>query len=356
MAKRGIGLDIGTSAVKLVEVEGTPQSVRISRFGTAPLPEGSLNSGVVANIAEVSMAIREIFQKNKVTAKNVAVAIAGQAVIVRNIKMPVMPQEELDGAVRWEAEKYLPFPAEEIILDYQVINRDEAQQELEIMLVCAHNSIINSHLETLKESDLQPVAIDIQPFALMRAVGLENSANRNSIALLDIGAGTSDLTIIKNGVPRFTRIIPLAGQRLTEGVQKNLEVSFAEAEQLKIKHSDALLELAQYSTDSPAFKVNFAIQESLRELVMELRRSFDYYQMQQRNEEISQLIIAGGGAKMKNLISFLNKELGVPVVAAQAANNPATANQNTQAQINEALPMLMVAYGLALREVIPDAS
>lgn len=356
MAKCGIGLDIGTSAVKIVEVEGGPRSIKINRFGIIPLPVGSLSGGVVTNIDEVSRAIVGLFQSSKITRKQVLVAIAGQAVIVRNIKMPSISKDELKDAVRWEAEKYIPFPVDEVTMDYQVIKQAQEQNELEIMLVCAHNDIIKSHLGTLKDANIQPLAIDIQPFALMRSVGLENSVNNSSIALLDIGAGTTDLTIVKSGIPRFTRIIPLAGLRLTENLAKSLGVSFAEAEQMKITYSDALFDPTQYPRESSENKVNFSISESLRELVLELRRSFDYYQLQQRNEEISQLIIAGGGGKMKNLISFLNKELGIPVVAAQAANEFSSSNKNVQAQLNEQLPMLMVAYGLALREVIPDAN
>lgn len=355
MAKCGIGLDIGTSSVKLVEVEGDRRSIRINRFGMVPLNEGALSGGVVTSISEVSQAITNLLRSSKVTSKRALVAIAGQAVIVRNLKMPLMPKEEIESAVRWEAEKYIPFPVEEVTMDFQVIKQDDEQKELEIMLVCAHNDIIKSHLGTLKDAGVQPVVIDIQPFALMRSVGLENSINNNnSIALLDIGAGTTDLTIVKSGIPRFTRIIPLAGLRLTENLSKSLNISFTEAEQMKLNFSDALFDPSQHANDSSEYKVNFSIQESLRELVLELRRSFDYYQLQQRNEEISQLIIAGGGAKMKNLIPFLNKELGITVVAAQAANEISSQNKNIQAQLNDQLPMLMVAYGLALREVIPE--
>ena len=360
MARRGVGLDIGTSAVKIVEIEGTPQSVRVTRLGSMPLPEGALNAGVITNISEVSGAIAALLRKTKISSKKVLVAIAGQAVIVRNIKMPIMSKEELDSAIRWEAEKYLPFPNEEIVLDYQLVNRDEEHNELEILLVCAHNSIINSHLETLKEVGLQPIAIDIQPFALMRATGLENttnSSNRNNIALLDIGAGTTDLTIVKNGVPRFTRIIPSAGQALTESISRNMQISFAEAEQMKITYSDALFDdSALESSDGPEAKVNFAAQEILRELVLEVRRSFDYYQLQQRREEISQLIVAGGGATMKNLFPFFNQELGITVTAGRAVQDFSVKRSRDSDTSNEILPMFMVAYGLALREVIPDAS
>jgi type IV pilus assembly protein PilM len=350
LAKVGVGLDIGTSSIKIIELEGG-NPIRLNRFGRIPLPEGALVGGVVKDSAAVSQAITDAFKTLQIKHKQVQVAIAGQAVVVRNIKMPLMEPAEVKNALRWEAERYIPFPVDECSMDFVIINRDEAQQEIEVMLVCAHNDIIDSHLEVLRQAGLQPLAIDIQPFALIRALGLEDTQkNSNNVAVLDIGAGSADLSIFKAGISRFTRILPLAGNRFTENVMKVMGTAFAEAEQLKIKYTDAMLDLSAVAPDSPEYKVNYAMQSALRELVAELTRSLDYFYVQQRDEPINQLVLSGGGAKINNLIPFLQQELEIKVASSLKAWEIECRN-NTPAEFEAVKPIMLVALGLALREV-----
>jgi type IV pilus assembly protein PilM len=350
LTKVGVGLDIGTSAIKIIELEsGDP--LRLRRFGTIPLPEGALVGGVVKDQAIVSRTITEAFTKFGIRHRRVQVAIAGQAVVVRNIKMPLMEETEVQNALRWEAERYIPFPVEQCIMDYVIINRDDVQQEMEVMLVCAHNDIIDSHLEVLRQAGLQPMAIDIQAFALSRALGLEDAEkNRKNVAVLDIGAGSVDLSIFKDGISRFTRILPLGGNSFTENVMKVLGGSFGEAERWKVKYTDALADLSAIDPDSPEYKVNYAIQGVLRELVAELVRSLDYFHLQQRDDDLDQLVLSGGGARIVNLIPFLQRELEIKVSSSLDAW-PIEYGQNTPAEFEAVKPIMLVALGLALREV-----
>jgi type IV pilus assembly protein PilM len=351
LARVGVGLDIGTSSIKIIELEGGAP-IRLSRFGRIPLPEGALVGGVVKDSDAVSRSITEAFQALQIKHKQVQVAIAGQAVVVRNIKIPEMAEAEIGAALRWEAERYVPFPVEQCTMDFAILGRDTAQRELEVMLVCAHNDIINSHLEVLQKAGLQPMAVDIQPFALNRALGLEDSQkNRKNVAVLDIGAGSADLSIFKDGISRFTRILPLAGNRFTEDVMKVTGVSFAEAEQLKLQYTDALLDLSLVGPDSLEYKVNFAMQSVLRELVTELTRSLDYFYLQQRDEEIAWLALCGGGAKIKNLIPYLQQELEIRVSASLDAWQ-IVCSERQSAEFEAVKPIMLVALGLALREVI----
>jgi len=353
LAKVGVGLDIGTSSIKVVELEaGKP--IRVNRFGRILLSEDALVGGVIKNREMVSKAIVELLQKTKIKHKKLQAAIAGQSVIVRMVKMPLMSEEELANAIRWEAERYIPFSIDEVCLDFVIISKDTQQQEMEVMLVCAHNDIIYSHYYALKEAGIQPLAIDIQPFALMRSLGLTRPGDSESVAVIDLGAGTTDMTITKDGISRFTRIIPLAGNRFTENISQRLGVDFARAEELKIQMADALFNLNDYNPDSLEYQVNFVVQETLQELTLEIRRSFDYYQLQQRNEPITKLILAGGGSKLKNLIPFLNQEFGMEITLAQEAQEITLADKKLQNEFDELKPILMVAYGLALREVIEE--
>lgn len=352
MAKIGVGLDIGTSSVKIVELE-RGKKITVSRFGIWPLPDGALNGGVVANGVAVGAAIKELLRLLKVRQKNVIVAIAGQAVIVRHIKMPYMSREEAANAIRWEAERYIPFSIEEVDLDFQVIEADQEQNEIEVMLVCAHKDILNSHLLTLREAGLQPLAVDLQPFALMRALGLESPKDDGNVALVDIGAGTTDLTVLKAGIPRFTRIIPIAGNHLTNSIRNQLGLDYETAEKAKIADGDAFFNFGNSAPETREYKVNYALQAGLKELGLELRRSLDYYKLQQRDDEVKNVQISGGGSKLKNLIPFLQNELGLPtrnVACDEALDCP----EKTKAEFNDAFPVLTVAIGLALREVTEE--
>jgi type IV pilus assembly protein PilM len=350
LARVGVGLDIGTSSIKIVELEaGNP--IRLNHFGRMPLPEGALAGGVVKDSAAVSGAIKDGFAALGIRHKRVQVAIAGQAVVVRNIKIPLMEAAEVQNALHWEAERYIPFPVDECTMDFIIIDRDEAQQELEVMLVCAHKNIIDSHLEVLRQAGLQPLAIDIQPFALSRALGLEDTErNDRNVAVLDIGAGTADLAIFRSGLSRFTRILPPGANGFTENIMKVMGSRFAEAEQFKMKYTDAMLDLNTVAPKSPEYQVNFAVQGALRELVAELIRSVDYFQLQQREAHLEQLILCGGGAKITNLIPFLQQELGIKV-AVSLNDRPFECGKQSLAEFETIKPIMLVALGLALREV-----
>src|SRR5690554_303890 len=148
MAKVGVGLDIGTGGVKAVRVSGN-KTLQVNRFAAVPLDEGALDAGVVADRKAVAAAVREVLRAGRIKQKKVVVAIAGQAVVVRHLKMPLMEDEEAAGAVRWEAERYIPYPVDEVMLDFEIISRDPNEGEMEVLLACAHNDIIHSHLDVL---------------------------------------------------------------------------------------------------------------------------------------------------------------------------------------------------------------
>ncbi|NLY89020.1 MAG: type IV pilus assembly protein PilM, partial [Firmicutes bacterium] len=174
MAKVGVGLDIGTRGVKVVRVSGD-STFRVNRFAAVPLDEGAIDAGVVADRKAVAAAIREVLRAGRIRQKRVVVAIAGQDVVVRHLKMPLMEDEEAANAIRWEAERYIPYPVDEVMFDFEIIGRNRNEGEMEVILVCAHNDIIRSHLDVLQEAGVQPLAIDIQPFAMMRGLGVEYS-------------------------------------------------------------------------------------------------------------------------------------------------------------------------------------
>ncbi len=352
MAKVGIGLDVGTNSIKVVELQGGLKP-RLIRFGKIVLPEGALIAGEIKEREQVGKAIKELFATNKISSKRVTIAIAGQAAIIRHIKMPMMEDSEVANAIHWEAERYIPFPVDEVTLDFKVLKRFEDQNEMDVLMVCARNDIIYSHVETLRDIGFQIAAIDVQTFSLMRAAGLESADTEGAVALLDIGFETSDLLILKDGIPLFSRVIPLAGNRFTKTIATNIGITTEEAEEIKINKIDALSESGSLQIQSLDAKANFAMEEGLKELTLEIRRSFDYFHMQERNEEVNRIIINGGGSLLNNLETFLNRELGIPVISGSLPQK-ISVPKKLKIRLDVELPVYSVALGLAMREVIPE--
>lgn len=346
----GIGLDIGTSAVKLVELLGGKE-IRVNRLGMAPLPNGLVSAGEIKNPEEVGAAIKSLVQKHNIQSKRIVIAVAGQAVTVRHLKLALQNKKELADTVRKEIEKSLPYTLDELYMDFQVITTEQQQKIVEVVVVCAHKAIIDSHLEVMRYTGLTPVAIDIQPFALVRAAGFENLKTNENICLLDIGEETSDLMILRDGVPLFTRVIQLAGSRITQLIGESIGIPYTSADELKRVYSDIFRDLSQISIDDIDYKVNLMVQKGMKELVTELKRSFEYFYLQQQDEaELSKLIVSGGGSKLKNLFPYLNHELKIKVIPCPQPENVICPSASL-VEFDESLPIYNVALGLALREV-----
>jgi type IV pilus assembly protein PilM len=346
MAKNvAVGLDIGTSSIKVVELHRRGSSIQLNRFGVKPIPFGSLDGGAIKSPQILADYIKQAMAESRIKTKDVVIAVAGQTVIVRHIKFPIMERSELANAIQFEAERYIPFPVEEASIDFEIISTDTVSNEMEVMLVATQRQLIESHIQALLAAGLQPIAIDVQPFALIRSLGLLASQTPGTTVILDIGAGTSDLLIYKGGSPRFTRIIPIAGSRITQAIADAYGCSFEEADKLKIKYADAL----GSQVEGDQGRVYNAIRGILDEMIIEIRRSIDYYRLQQRSDDINQVVIAGGGAKLPNCEELFSRELGMRV----SKGNPLyllNSNHISEEILNYS-PILAVSIGLALREV-----
>lgn len=346
MAKNiAVGLDIGSSSIKVVRLQRTNNRIQLTHHGMAPIPLGSLEGGAIQNPDIVAEHIKRLLSELRINAKEASIAVAGQTVIVRHVKFPLMDKNELAEGFQWEAERYIPYPLEDAALDFEIVSRDEANNEMEVMLVAAQKQLIESHVKCVKSAGIQPIAIDVQPFALIRALGLLSAQTQKTVVILDIGAGTTDLIIFKTSTPRFTRIIPIAGIRLTKAIADALGCSMEEAEKYKVKYGD----LSGDSSDDMTKQVYTALQGTLEEMVLEIRRSIDYYRLQQRDDEIDQIIVAGGGARLKNIDDYLARELGVRVTKGNPLQLISIARETPD--IIENAPVLSVGVGLALREV-----
>ena len=351
MARSCVGLDIGTSAVKVVQISRNGNRYRLDRVGVAPLPIGAIDGGTVINIPAVAQVVVRLLRQSRINCRRVMVAVAGEAVIHRTLKLPILPKKEFDGVVRFESEKHIPFSLDDAVYDYDVIAEVPETNEQEILLVAAQRSIIESHLAVLKLAKLQALAVDVQPLALSRALQPYLAAGgeevEGNIAVLDVGAGTSDLAIFHQGVQRFIRIIPIGGNYFTRAIARRLEISDEAAESLKITRGQVVLD--DQPSDSPEDAMLYsAISSVMVELTMEIRRSIDYFRLQ-FHEDIARLVTTGGGIVLRNMDAYLARDLGLrveigdPMISLQGAVMPK--------QITAAGPIFCVAIGLGLRGV-----
>ncbi len=350
MATYGIGLDVGTSAVKLIEIQGG-KSLRVSRLGIVSIKNGALSGGEILDQFEVTQAVKNLIQLYNIQSKRMVLAVAGQAVTVRLLKFALQNKKELADTVRKEMEKNLPYALDELYTDFQVIRQDRERNEMEVVVVAARKSIIDSQLEAVKRAGVEPLAIDIQPLALVRAAGYENLKTTGKVGLLDIGEESSDLIIIKDGIPVFTRVIQLAGGRLTQLISESIGIPYPAADELKRIYGDVTRDLTQLPMEDIDYKVNIMVQKGVRELVAEIKRSFEYFRLQQHDEAvITELIVSGGGSKLKNLFAYLSQELEIKTTPCPLPEN-VVCPAEFLVEFTESWPIYNVALGLALREV-----
>ncbi|MGE5551940.1 MAG: type IV pilus assembly protein PilM [Bacteroidota bacterium] len=354
MAKSCVGLDIGTSAVKAAQISQAGDNFILNRVGVAPIPIGAIEGGAVQDIPTVAQAVSKLLRQTRIPARRVMPAVAGQAVIVRSLKFPAMPREQLAEAVKWEAERYIPFPVNEAVIDFDVTGTVAETGEQEIMLVAAQRSIIESHVAVLKAAGLQTMAMDVQPFALARSLNahiLPIDGQAANVAMIDVGAGTTDLVIFRDEVLRFTRIIPIGGTYFTRAIAGRLGMTEDEAESLKITRGQVPLGENQQFDSAEDAQLCSVIGAVMGELVTEIRRSIDYFRLQY-HEDVSRIVATGGGIMLRNMVISMERELGLRV---ETGDPIGQLHPNSRQCAPELLamsgPIFCVAVGLALRGV-----
>lgn len=352
---RGVGLDIGTSAVKVVELKKGPSGLELLHQASLPLPAGAIQNGVIAQAPEVTDTIKRVLKLAHISTKEVYVAVAGQSVVVRQIRLPIMSEAEVREAIPWEAEKHLPYSPDQAVIDFHIIGpAADNEGEMEVMLVAAQNDLVYSHVSVLEEAGLEPVAMDVQPFALLRSLGLEQERSDRCCGIIDIGAGTTDVVIFRGDSLKFTRIIPVAGQRFTQVVAEGLQCSFIQADEIKAREGRVFFgnepELAD--PNSIPARVFQIVRPVLEELLLEIRRSVDYFKLQNRGDGVDELVLTGGGSKLSGLDRLLSNELGIPTRVGDPLDGVHYNHRSFDpASLQGIGPMLAVSFGLAQRGV-----
>ncbi|MBI4651610.1 type IV pilus assembly protein PilM [Candidatus Desantisbacteria bacterium] len=350
-----MGLDIGSRLVKLVQLRHTNKGIELMNVGMDTIPDEAIVDGTVMDIAPVVKVIQALLKQLNIKNPDVNTAIAGKAVIVKKVKLPYMSREELNESIRWEAEQFIPFDMDDVNIDFQILSTNVEMKNMDVLLAAAKKEKLNNHLNLIRAAGLKTIIIDLDAFAVENAYEFNLAPEPDTvIALINLGCSITNINVIHNEIPLFTRDITMGGNNFTKALQKELLLNFDEAENIKINFSR---ESAKSNTDlsSNTFDkdVHIIIEKIMEELSMEISHSFEYYHSSQENKKITKVVLSGGAAKTFNLSEYLTKKLGVKV----EINNPLkkiiiNENKFDIKYIQSIAPILTVAIGLALRQGI----
>lgn len=355
MATRAVGLDVGTHAVRAAELSLGRDDATLVRFGQVTLPPGAVRDGEVADPPAVAAAIRRLWAEVGFRSRRVIVGVGNQRVIVRQAELPALSEEDLRSALQFEAAELVPIPIEEALLDFQVLERfmgaDEAEM-VRIILVAAQRDMVRSLLAAVEGAGLEATMVDAVPFALLRALASATghlvSDRGPAEAIVDVGAGVTNVVVHEAGVPRFVRILAAGGAALTEAIAADLGVELDMAEDLKRRAQPGSLD----QLEARAARI---VDERLRPLVDEIRGSIDFYAAQLGAAPVSRVLLSGGGSRQRGLAERLREELGLPVEPAHPLLGIRVGRTGIpEDQLVDAEPLLATPIGLALAGRPPE--
>ena len=342
--KGSIGLDIGSSYIKAVKLKEAKGGYELELFHVHPLPPELIVDGTIIDSLRLVDSLKEMIKAAGIRTKNAVISISGHSsVIIKRISLPEMTEEELSESIKFEAEQYVPFDIEDVNLDFQIIGPKEEPGQMDVILVAVKKDIINEYISVVNEAGLTPIIVDIDSFALenMYGINYEVESDRN-IALVNIGASTINMSILKAGISVFTRDSSLGSNLHTESLQREFNISYENAE--KLKRGEAVENISQ--GDAKA-----VIESASEEILNEIIRSFDYYRSTTVHEDISEVILSGGCSLISNFASMIAERSGIETKIAEPFRNIKIAKNFDMTNIQEIAPMLAVAVGLALRKL-----
>jgi type IV pilus assembly protein PilM len=340
-----IGLDIGTSAVRAALVGEGRGRRSLLRFGQVALPPGAVVGGEIRDAGAVSEAIGQLWKRAKFKSKRAIIGVANQRVVVRQIDIPYLDEKELRESLQFQVADHIPMSVENAELDYQVVDdyvTEEGQRMLRLLLVAAASDMVEAFLSTASAGGIQPDGVDLTPFAVARAVShvaRGEAGVAGAEAIVDIGAGVTNIVVHHNGEPRFVRILLVGGDDASSALADVLEVEFDEAEAAK-------LDLGRGVGSKSAQDV---LDERVEALVREIQGSIDYYLSQDDSEPVSSVVITGGGSLTPGLVDRLEQGLGAQVRAGSTLTDMDVSKAGlTDEQLAQVEPVSAAAVGLAM--------
>lgn len=337
--------DIGSSSIKVVQLKLVKKGWELQKLGMAPLPPEAIVDGSIIDSMTVANTITELITDLNIKAVDTVSALTGHSLIIKKVSLPAMTEEELGESIQWEAEQYIPFPMSDVNIDFHILGEDvEGRGQMDVMLVAVKKDVINDYTNVIKEAGLNPLVIDVDSFACENMIEINYSfAPEESVAVVNIGASITSVSVIVGGQTVFVRSTPMGGNQLSEEIQRQLNVSFKEAEDLKLGK--------EVGNVTPA-EVAQVLQEALFNIVMEIKRSIDFFLGTAPAVILSKIMLCGGGAKTSGLIDMIQEKTETPTEIANPFNallyNPKHFDPEYLAEVGS---QFCVAVGLGTRRL-----
>jgi len=342
-----VGLDIGSSLIKVVEIDHAGSSPRITHFGLHKLPPEAIVEGEIMDRDLVIEGIKECIEKAGVTSSSVVSAISGRAVIVKKVVMDKMSPTDAQEAIYWEAEQHVPFDIDDVCLDFQILKDDIGANQMEVLLVAAKKDMVNTHANLIRDAGFTPSVIDVDSFAVQncfeRNLAETGNAGKKVVGLVNIGSDITNINIIQDNSPHFTRDISVGSNNFVEVIQKELGVDYDEAQKIICGDLDG----------RDPVRIKDIIRESAKDLSVGIERSLQYLKAAGDAESIDEIVLSGGGASIPFLKEILAEKHGIEL----SIHNPLAGIEHDEgvfgeheAAIDKIAPLLTVGIGLALRK------
>jgi len=343
MAKQCIGLDIGSSSVKAVQLRKKGQGWALQAFGMQPLVPQTIVDGTIMDQGAVADAIRQLWSRLKLKQKDVAIAIAGHSVIIKKIAVPMMRPEELAANIRNEAEHHIPFGRDDVEIDYHVTNPQTASGQTELLLVAAKKEVVADYIQVVKDANLSPQVVDVAAFASQNGFEVNYTLDpRETIVLINIGAAISNINIVRSSVSLFTRDVTIGGNAFTEEIQKQMGIASDEAEAYKVGGSQ--------TEDGVVPQEVLKVMDGVAEVMAgEFQRSLDFFLATSAEANVTRIVLAGGSSKVASLHRAIERRSRLPLEVADAWNKVEIDPELDRAYLAAHSPAALVGVGLAMR-------
>ncbi|MDD3294622.1 MAG: type IV pilus assembly protein PilM [Geobacteraceae bacterium] len=342
-SKEIVGIDIGSSSVKLVQLAEQKGTYHLVNVGILPLPSDAIVDNSLMDTTSIVETIKDLTKSLGTKAKEAVCSISGNSVIIRKISLPAMTQEELEDQIAWEAEQYIPFDINDVNLDFEILESDlSSSGKMTILLVASKKEIINEYVAVFNEAGLKLVVIDVDSFAVQNVYEKNYSPSDDEVvALINIGASIMNLNVVKGGGSLFTRDVQMGGNLYTEEIQRQFSLNSQDAERCKL------------TGDYPdGERLRDTISRMNDTISQEIQRSLDFYNSTAEENKISRIYLSGGGSKVSMLSETLTHRLGLPVELL----NPLKSIKYNEKEfdpeyLQEIAPLVAVAAGLAMRRL-----
>ncbi len=334
------GLDIGTHTIKLIELAREGDQVALVAAGSMPTPPKSLSSTGQSESEALAVAIKQLIQSTGTKTRTVNIALPESKVFTRVIEVPQLSPRELNSAIKWEAEQYIPLPLDQVNVDFTVLNdgKTNGSKKMEVLLVAAPKALIDKYVSVMELAELNVVAAETEIIATSRAIG-RSLPNVRTVMIISLGAQSTDIAILRSGILMFTRSVSAGGEAITRSIAQNLEFNVTQAEEYKRAYG--------LQQDKLEGKITAAAKPIMDTIIQEVKRAMAFYSEKYKEEHVDTVILSGGTSRLPGMVIYLAQAFSCEV---QLANPWVGIAKDARFNVlNTEGANFSIAVGLALR-------